>query len=135
MDRPRVLVVDDDPSLLETLFALLEDEFDVTTAPDGPKALELLESEDYLVVCADFKMPGMDGIELLRQVTQRPVCTSGLLMTGHMDVLGRPEWLEGRTVGVVFKPCEPDQLIDNIRQLAELALMRRRVGTAPRRKT
>lgn len=134
MEKARVLLVDDDASLLLTLAAVLEDDFEVTTADSGAKALEILQTEDFLVVCADFQMPGMDGIELLRQVTQLPVCISGLLMTGHMDVLGRPEWLEGRTVGVVFKPCEPEQLIENIRQLAELAQMRRRIRTAPRRK-
>lgn len=134
MSKLRVLLVDDDPCLLETLAELLEDDFDITCASSGKRALEILESEDFLVVCADFQMPGMDGIELMRQVTERPTATAGLLMTGDMDVLGRPEWLEGRTVGVVFKPCEPGQLIDNIRQLAELAQMRRRIRTAPRRK-
>jgi CheY-like chemotaxis protein len=69
--RRRILLVDDDQDLLETTAALLEDDFDVLTAASGEQALETLARASVAVVCADYKMPGMTGLDLLRAVRDR----------------------------------------------------------------
>jgi DNA-binding response OmpR family regulator len=69
---PRVLLVDDEPDLCSVLAIALEtDGFQVDSANDARRALELLESDPPDVVILDIMMPGMDGFELLGQVRHR----------------------------------------------------------------
>jgi two-component system sensor histidine kinase/response regulator len=69
-DQPtRVLVVDDDPLLLEAAQAYLASEgAEVVTAPDGNKALELLRGHAFDVAVVDIEMPGLDGFELVERL-------------------------------------------------------------------
>ena len=109
--RGRLLLVDDDQSVLETTAALLSDDFEVVTAPDGMRALELLQAQGFDVICADYTMPGMTGVELLKRAqTIRPVAC--VLVTGHREFVSEigPEMRQG--VAVVLKPYEPQILID-----------------------
>jgi DNA-binding NtrC family response regulator len=68
-DRPRILIVDDDPYVLEALEASFEDDYDVTTATSGAEAIEVVrQSSDLATVVMDIKMPGMDGIQATREI-------------------------------------------------------------------
>ncbi len=64
----RVLLVDDDITLLESMALILSEEFSVRSANSGVQALRMLEREPFHVVCADWQMPGMDGVEFFRAV-------------------------------------------------------------------
>ncbi len=66
-DQPTILIVDDEPRVLDALEAVLAAEFRVLRASNGPGALELLRSEDVAVVLTDYRMPGMTGVEMLRE--------------------------------------------------------------------
>src|SRR5689334_13018470 len=68
--RARVLVVDDELDMLETSAAILATEFEVLTARNGELALSILQKTPVHVVCTDYNMPGITGLELLRQVTE-----------------------------------------------------------------
>src|SRR5712692_9856020 len=63
-----VLIIDDDPSLLESYTVLLEDEFRVHTAATGEDGLACLHREDIDVLLLDLRLPAMDGLEVLRRV-------------------------------------------------------------------
>ncbi|NDB18974.1 MAG: response regulator, partial [Actinobacteria bacterium] len=68
----RVLIVDDEPALVETLEGLLEDHFDVITASGGKDALRQLEAGDIVdVIVTDQRMPGMLGVDFLEEVSRR----------------------------------------------------------------
>jgi DNA-binding response OmpR family regulator len=70
--RPRVLVVDDDPDLRDMLELILADEgFGVVSAADGPSALRVVDEALADLVLLDIMMPGMDGVEVCRQMRQR----------------------------------------------------------------
>src|SRR5580698_5621627 len=70
---PQILLVDDDELVLAHLEALVRAEgFEVRTAPGGAEALASLEQTFTPVVIADLNMPGMDGLELCRNIRQRP---------------------------------------------------------------
>ena len=72
MPKPKVLVVDDDRGVLDTLKIILtEADYDVATTQDAVYALNMIELEQPDVVVEDIKMPGMDGIELLRRIKSR----------------------------------------------------------------
>jgi response regulator RpfG family c-di-GMP phosphodiesterase len=87
IEAPTILIVDDDPTVLDTLEHLLGTEHRVLVAADGPAALALLEEHGAPVaVISDLKMPGMDGIELLGQIQQLYPETSRILHTAQADL-------------------------------------------------
>jgi DNA-binding NtrC family response regulator len=83
MDRGYVLVVDDEPNARAALAELLRDEgYQVETAANGPRALDKLEEGEPDIVLTDLKMPGMDGLELLRTIRARGNAAVVVVMTG-----------------------------------------------------
>jgi DNA-binding NtrC family response regulator len=125
--RYRVLVVDDEDDVLVTTHQILSPHFDVTTCHSSQEALEIMGSGSYDVVCADLRMPGMDGLDLLLQVAGRPDCTSGLLLTGQIEALAQKPWSENCRVGLMLKPYDADRLISAVEHFARLAHLRRSV--------
>ncbi|HXP74039.1 MAG TPA: response regulator, partial [Stellaceae bacterium] len=83
LPRVRILVVDDDDEFRESLSLNLMDEgFGVTTFADGPSALEhLAAGESVDVILLDWRMPGMNGLEVLRELRQRGVMTPVIFLT------------------------------------------------------
>ncbi len=83
MER-KVLVVDDQPDIREIFQAFLEEfGFSVATAAGGEEALEILAREAIPVMFLDLNMPGMDGLELCRQVRQRQPQAQIFALTGY----------------------------------------------------
>lgn len=83
----RVLIVDDEPALVETLEGLLEDHFDVITASGGRDALRQLEAGDVAdVIVTDQRMPGMLGVDFLEEVSRRLPDTIRMVVTAYADV-------------------------------------------------
>ena len=120
----RVLLVEDDVALLECLALLLADEFVVHTCRSGQEALALLGQHTFQVVCSDFHMPGMDGLELFQAASAH----SGehvprfVLVTGNVQgVWERVPDGDRATLSVLRKPCSPARIIDEIKRLALLA--------------
>ena len=68
MERPRILLVDDDEDILRMLQTALSKDCDVSTAPDGARAMDVVRSRTLDAVVADHMMPGLTGVELLTQV-------------------------------------------------------------------
>jgi CheY-like chemotaxis protein len=124
--RYKVLVVDDDPGALFAISGALSVEFEVTPTLSPLEALQLLQTQDFQVVCADFQMPQMNGLALLQTLGALPQYTAGLLITGSNDVMSHKDWSDTKRVGVVFKPYDPEQLIRVVRQFAKLAEMKRK---------
>ena len=67
---PLVLVVDDEPAVLETFVTILEEKFRILTANDGKEALEKISEEEVNLVFLDIKMPDMDGLDVLRRIKE-----------------------------------------------------------------
>jgi DNA-binding NtrC family response regulator len=125
MSRYSVLVVDDDPAVLETMVAILEQSFDVVGSTSARDALELLHAQRFHVVVSDWRMPDADGMQFLRKVRALPRPTACLLVTGHLDALANEvDWEDRKTVGLLQKPFDPAQLISRVEHLARLTTMR-----------
>lgn len=124
--RYPVLIVDDEPAALRSLDAVLGFDFDVTMCSSAREALGILEDNDFLVVCADYRMPEMDGLELLARVDALARGINGLLITGCTEVMSREDWLEHDYLGVVFKPYDPERLIGMVQRFARMAELRRK---------
>jgi DNA-binding NtrC family response regulator len=119
-----VLVVDDDENVRISIERLLSDEVDVVAAPSAERALELLGKRPFHVVISDFAMPGMDGNTLLARITKRPDYVSCLLITGsdrYQPLVGEQRHY------VLFKPFDPERLLNMVRELGRVAEMKRSV--------
>ena len=118
--RHTLLVVDDEPDVLESLRHLFHRAYRVLTADAGAPAIELLNSEDVHVILSDQRMPGMTGDVFLSQA--RHVCPDAvrMLFTGYADIQAVINAVnEGRIFRYILKPWDPVELEGIIRQGAE----------------
>lgn len=129
--KPRVLVVDDDESLLLTTSALLEDDFVVATARSGAEALRHLQAARVDVLCTDFSMPGMNGLELLARAARSHPEVSGVLVTGHRDYLSASKTSDGLTYAVLLKPYREEELVERLRRAAQMTKLKRSMASRP----
>ena len=87
MTEARIMVVDDDPNILEVLQTRLESHgYAVVTASDGRQALDRLSEQSADLVITDLKMPGMDGIELLERLRARSSDVPTIFLTAHGSI-------------------------------------------------
>lgn len=84
--RPRVLCVDDEPHVLRALTWLLGRQFDICIATNAADALQLVQRNDYDVVISDQRMPGVTGVEFLREVRRCAPRAMRILLTGYADL-------------------------------------------------
>ncbi len=117
--RPAVLVVDDDPDVLRSTAALVDAlGYEVTAAASAQTAVGiLLTGKPMEVVLTDYKMPGMNGAELLQELSQLRPKVIGVLMTGEMDVATIRQALQGTSV--LQKPVRAEQLSAVLAQSVE----------------
>lgn len=125
----RVLVVDDEHDLLEVLGTMLaEAGWHVDTASNGREALVLVDANRYEVVLSDIDMPGIDGVQLLREIRARDLDVPVLLITGHPRVDTAVEALEHGALRYLQKPLRERDLlsaVDNAARLHRMARLKR----------
>ncbi|MBW4577476.1 MAG: response regulator [Aphanothece sp. CMT-3BRIN-NPC111] len=117
-NKPKILVVDDEPDHLDLLYRTFYTEYKVLRAENGPAALELLDQEeDIAVIVSDQHMPLMSGTEFLSlTVTQYPDIIR-IILTGYADVEDLVEAINcGKVFKYVTKPWNPQALKDLVRQ-------------------
>lgn len=108
--KPSVLIVDDDPRVIDVLQELLEDEgFDVSCEGDGHSALHSIERNQPDVVLADMRMPVMSGAMLLREITDRWEEIDVIMMSATESPAGLP-------VPFIQKPFDLDEVVSTICQ-------------------
>jgi len=109
---PRLLVVDDEETQREMLSAILaRASYRVETAPDGEKALEILEQRSFDLVLTDQKMPKMDGLELLAAIRSRYPRLPVVLMTAFGSVSSAVEAMKNGAADYLTKPFEKEELV------------------------
>ncbi|MAT70054.1 MAG: hypothetical protein CMJ58_11080 [Planctomycetaceae bacterium] len=115
----RMLVVDDDLSLLNSFRRNLCFDYDLTVAASGPDALELMaEKGPFNVIMTDMRMPKMDGLELIDQARKLSPDSIYMMLTGNQDVATATRAVnDGQVFRFLTKPCE----IDDIRKALEAA--------------
>jgi DNA-binding response OmpR family regulator len=113
--KPKLLLVDDEEMFLEFLSRrLISYQYDVTICLSGENALEMIMEQDFDVVILDVLMPGMDGIETLREIKKIKPLTEVIMLTGHAS---RESGIEGMKLGAhdyLSKPCNTEDLIAKI---------------------
>jgi two-component system response regulator FixJ len=115
MSRGKVYVVDDDEAMRDSLeFLLGSAEFDVTIFESAQHFLDALSGVGFGCVLSDVRMPGIDGIELLKRLKASHSAFPVLIMTGHGDVPLAVEAMKLGAVDFLEKPFEDDRLIGMI---------------------
>ncbi len=114
----RILIVEDDPSLVELLRYNLETEgFDVSIARDGEGGMEAIDTQDPDLVVLDWMLPNMSGIEICRQMRQKPATrqTPVIMLTAKGEESDRIRGLETGADDYMVKPFSPAELTARIK--------------------
>jgi excisionase family DNA binding protein len=110
--RPRVLVVDDEASIRDLLSKTLAlAEYDIDVAPDGRSALERMRMYAYDLLIADLKMPGMDGLTLIREAKRFKADLPVLIITGFSTEASAIEAVNLGVAGYLTKPFRVPQVL------------------------
>ena len=109
---PTILIVDDEPSILQTLSGLLSDEgFEVLTAANGYEALKRIDAESPDLVLLDIWMPGIDGIETLQEIKRENPHIQVIIITGHGTIETAVKATKLGAFDLIEKPLSIDKVI------------------------
>jgi PAS domain S-box-containing protein len=129
-DSGHILIVDDDTALLEALpraLTLRLNGIQIDTSDDAKDALRRIEQVDYDAIVSDIKMPGLDGLGVLREIKRLRPKTPTLLITGHGEHDLAVQALRGGAYDFVQKPIDRDYFVASLERAIELRRLERRV--------
>ncbi len=105
LDRPRVLVVDDEAPVRDLIAKTLSmADYEVDTAEDGLAAIERLKTTDYDLMFTDLRMPGMDGLAVIREARRMYPTLSVIIVTGYSNEANAIEAINLGVCGYLTKP-------------------------------
>ncbi|MEM7016053.1 MAG: response regulator [Pseudomonadota bacterium] len=126
---PQLLLVDDDERLLRSLRVLLTPHYEVYTATDGAKAIDILQHQSIDVIVSDQVMPVMEGVELLRLARRISPNTVRLLLTGYADlaaIVGSVN--EGEIFHYINKPWDNEEILSIVASAVDTAQREKTLG-------
>ncbi|MBW1703936.1 MAG: response regulator [Deltaproteobacteria bacterium] len=113
--KTRVLMVDDEKEFVETLSErLILRDYDVTTAFNGEEAIDKVKNYLFDVIILDVLMPGMSGIETLREIKKIKPLIEVIMLTGNATMETAIEGMKLGALDFLLKPCETEALIAKI---------------------
>jgi DNA-binding NtrC family response regulator len=119
----RIMVIDDEPSVLESFKMILKiKDYEVETFPDGPAALQNLTKGKFDVAFVDYKLPVMDGLEVLRRIKEIDSDIEVIIVTAYATDASHANAITLGALEYLRKPF----LMEEIYELVERALKRRR---------
>ena len=128
MSGKRIVVIDDDPEIRDAMSRILAGyDYEVFTAEDGSKGLELVAKENPSIVLTDIKMPGMDGIEVLRRVKERSPDAEVIVVTGHGEMDLAIQALQLEASDFINKPISKQSLTVALRRAEERTWLRNKL--------
>lgn len=116
----RILIVDDEVGLRNSLKELLQESYDVETAEDGEQALKLIQEKSFEIVLSDLKMPKLDGLGLLAKIRELSPLTSFILMTAQGSIEGAVAAIHAGADDYLSKPIEFAEVFHRINRIIEL---------------
>lgn len=121
MNTPgHILIIDDDSSVRQTLTRVLERAgFQVSSAGDGEEALERISSEMFHLIYLDIRMPGMDGLDVLKEIRKMNPEISVILLTAHASLNSALEAIRLGAKDYLIKPIDPEVFVAQTRIILE----------------
>jgi len=127
-EKRKILLIDDEESIRRLLsISLGHKGFQVITAEDGEKGIEMFRQEAPQIVLTDIKMPGVDGLEVLRQVKALDPEAQVIVITGHGDMESAIEALKLEASDFLNKPIKDEALMIAIKRAQDVLWMRQRL--------
>ncbi len=121
MLRYNLMIVDDEPIVRKSLSDWLKEEgFDILTAEDGYKAIELIEKEKVHCVILDLKMPGIDGIQVLKEIKAKRPETKVIMITAYGTIQNAVEAMKIGATDYITKPFDPEDIVESIKRALSL---------------
>ena len=121
MVLPKILVIDDDDAHREGMVMMLEDEgYEIESANCGETAIEMIDKKFYDLVVTDYKMHGIDGMELLKLINDRNPLLKVIMVTGFGTVEHAVQAVHLGAVDYIPKPVEPQKLKLAIKKTLDL---------------
>lgn len=119
-----ILLVDDEKTMVKYLSKrLIKKGFEISIAYNGLEALEQVKAADFDVVLLDVLMPGMNGIDTLKEIKKIKPRTEVIMLTGHASVEAGIEGMKAGAFNYIMKPFDPNELVAEI----HLAYEQRRI--------
>ncbi len=116
----RILVVDDERAIRNSLKEILSDEgYDVDTAEDGAIAMQMVEKEKYNIIFCDIKMPNMDGMEVLDKLNGMGVEAAVVMISGHGDIETAVECIKKGAFDFIQKPLDLNRILITIKNATD----------------
>ena len=120
MKSHRILIVDDDPDIRETMTTLLTvNEYVVTAVADGPSAIEEVSREKYNIVITDLMLPQMDGIEIIKNIKNIDADVQCIIITGYATVTTAVDAIKAGAFDYVMKPFNGTEILMLIKRVLE----------------
>ena len=119
---PRILIVDDDPGQRSLLNSFLKSQgFETAVVDSGMKALEALRGSSFSMMISDVRMPGLTGLETLRQARKEQIMVPVLLVTAFTDVRDAVAAMRDGAVNYLAKPIDLDELLETVQHTTGVA--------------
>ena len=116
----KILVVDDESIVLDSCKRVLEaDGFEVCLVPSADEALKAMKKEGFSLLLVDVKMPGRDGMYLMREVMEKWSAIPIIVMSGYHTTGTIKEALELGAATFIAKPFTPEELLKTVRQVIQ----------------
>lgn len=118
--KAKILIIDDEKSIIDTLSSILEDEgYNVSTASSGEKGLEMFSRHEPDIILLDVWMPDMDGIETLRKIRERDEDVSIIMISGHSNIDNAVNAIKLGAYDFLEKPLSLDKVLILIKRALE----------------
>jgi DNA-binding NtrC family response regulator len=122
MGKARVLVIDDDQIVLDSISQILTDEnYDVDVTLRGAEGLERAIRKDYDIVLIDIRMPDMGGIKVLRDIRRKRPALPVVMITGYATAPSAEMAMNLGAADFIEKPFEPEELLETVASALQTA--------------
>ncbi len=125
---PNILVVDDEVNVIESFKQLLEEDYKVLTATNGEEALEKVERENLDIVLLDIRMPGMDGIEVLRRIEEMKENVDVIMVSAVNTMKTAIEAMKLGAYDYITKPFAAEEVVVSVGKALEKRRLAREVS-------
>ena len=126
MSRGKILLIDDSPDILTHLSEYLKNEgYEVESSTDGEKAISMIERKCYDIIFTDLMMPNIDGMEVLKYVTQHSRESICMILTGYGTIKNAVEAVKLGAFDYLTKPIKMDEILITLKRALEFRDLKR----------